>query len=179
MCSSEWMGNPFSDFKRAAKALISVVWRYTNEYNKLGAFSAAVWSQMPDCPLLAAPGSFSLFCSISHLLDFTSTFAATATPCPKTKPSPVRILVGCGMERSSACIWNGCDFALYIEQKWKTRSGVCLQTEIPNPNPEWRNRCYSAVRCLGPLPRKAGRESPDSDIYFKSSHFCSFFWFLT
>lgn len=106
-----------------------------------------------------------------------SIFTATDTPHPKTKPSPVRILVGCGMERSSAWIWNRCNVAVYIEQKWKTRTCVCLKTEIPNPNPKWGNRCYTAVRCLGWLQRKAARESP-SDTHLKSLHFSSSSWFL-
>lgn len=62
------MENPFSDFERAAKALNSVVWRYTHEYNKLDASSAAVSVRMPGFHILAAPGDSSLFSSISHLL---------------------------------------------------------------------------------------------------------------
>lgn len=42
-----------------------------------------------------------LFSAAYHtFFRFTSIFAATATPHPKTKPSPVRIFVGCGMEGS-------------------------------------------------------------------------------
>lgn len=152
--------------------------RHTNEYNKLHASSAAVSVRMLGFPILAAPGSYPLSAAHHTFLILRVCLLLLSLPTPKQKPSPVKILVGCGMERSSVWIQNRCDVTLYtsIIKKWKTRSYVRLKTEIPNPNLKWRNRYYSTVRCLGSLPRKPAKGSPDSDMYFTNLHFCSFFW---
>lgn len=84
--------------------------RHTNEYNKLRAFSAAVSIRMLGFPILAAPGSVSLFCSTSHLLDFTSMFAATVTPHPKTKTQPCK---------NSCGLWDGGEFCLNSKSLWR------------------------------------------------------------
>lgn len=152
--------------------------RHTNEYNKLHASSAAVSIRMLGFPILATPGSLSLFCSTSHLLDFTSMFAATVTPHPKTKTQPCK---------NSCGLWDGEEFCLNSKSLWRhfvyehnqkmENQILCSsQTEIPNPNLKWRNRYYSTVQCLGSLQRKPAKGSPDSDMYFTSLHFCNVFW---
>lgn len=96
--------------------------------------------------------------------------AATATPYPRTTPSPVGIPVGCG-KRRSAWVWKDCSVAVYTGQKWKTRSCVCLKTKIPKTWSEAKKHYHSVRRCPDSLDRKPGRESPPlfiSQVFFYS-----------
>lgn len=151
--------------------------RHTNEYNKLRASSAAVSIRMLGFPILAAPGSVSLFCSTSHLLDFTSMFAATVTPHPKTKTQPCK---------NSCGLWDGEEFCLNSKSLWRH---FVYKYNKKNGKPDpvfvsklkfqiltWSEETDTTGQILGSLQRKPGKGSPDSDMYFTSLHFCNFFW---